>query len=81
MQPGWRVNDILLAARVLQTVPDRPAYSDEAEMRRVFGLVYDVFRCKLLIIVNRVFGSLLIKFAPRVRTPVNEHEPVNVHSL
>ncbi|XP_076248966.1 uncharacterized protein LOC143188523 [Calliopsis andreniformis] len=50
VQPGWRVNDILLAARVLKSIPDRPTYSDEAEMRRVFGLVYDVFRYKKILI-------------------------------
>lgn len=46
VQPGWRVNDILLAAKVLRKVQPSPMYSDEAEMRRVFGLVYDVLRCK-----------------------------------
>ncbi|XP_054012839.1 uncharacterized protein LOC128894853 [Hylaeus anthracinus] len=46
VQPGWRVNDILLAAKVLQRDSTGPAYSDEAEMRRVFGLVYDVLRYK-----------------------------------
>lgn len=46
VQPGWRVNDILLAAKVLRKVQPSPIYSDEAEMRRVFGLVYDVLRCK-----------------------------------
>lgn len=45
-EPGWRVNDILLAADVLRKVQPFPVYSDEAEMRRVFGLVYDVLRCK-----------------------------------
>ncbi|XP_076760908.1 uncharacterized protein LOC143429264 [Xylocopa sonorina] len=44
--PGWRVRDILLAADVLRKVQPSPTYSDEAEMRRVFGLVYDVFRYK-----------------------------------
>ena len=46
VEPGWRVNDILLAAGVLRRVQPAPEYSDEAEMRRVFGLVYDVLRCK-----------------------------------
>ncbi|XP_076623668.1 uncharacterized protein LOC143343051 [Colletes latitarsis] len=46
VQPGWRVNDILLAAKVLQRDSTSPTYSDEAEMRRVFGLVYDVLRYK-----------------------------------
>ncbi|XP_048515246.1 putative methyltransferase NSUN7 isoform X2 [Athalia rosae] len=47
IQPGWRVGDLILAAQVLQKQKS-PAigYSDEAEMRRVFGLVYDVLRYK-----------------------------------
>lgn len=46
VEPGWRINDILLAARVLQNTRPVPNYANEAEMRRVFGLVYDVLRCK-----------------------------------
>lgn len=46
IEPGWRLNDILLAVKVLRKTRPPPVYSDEAEMRRVFGLVYDVFRCK-----------------------------------
>ncbi|XP_033354713.1 uncharacterized protein LOC117236133 isoform X1 [Bombus vosnesenskii] len=50
VQPGWRVNDILLAAKVLRKVQPSPMYSDEAEMRRVFGLVYDVLRYKKIFV-------------------------------
>lgn len=46
IEPGWRVGDILLAADVLQGRSPAPTYRDEAEMRRVFGLVYDVLRCE-----------------------------------
>lgn len=50
MEPGWRLNDILLAAKALQgeSMPQQTSYNDEAEMRRVFGLVYDVLRCKYI---------------------------------
>lgn len=47
IEPGWRINDILLAARVLQNTRPSPSYANEAEMRRVFGLVYDVLRCEI----------------------------------
>ncbi|KAK2588890.1 hypothetical protein KPH14_001751 [Odynerus spinipes] len=43
-EPGWRVEDILLAAKVLEKGQIQPCYANEAEMRRVFGLVYDVLR-------------------------------------
>ncbi|XP_029178792.1 uncharacterized protein LOC114946465 [Nylanderia fulva] len=46
VEPGWRVNDIVLAAKVLQNARPSPSYANEAEMRRVFGLVYDVLRYK-----------------------------------
>lgn len=46
VEPGWRINDILLAAKVLQNTQPSPSYANEAEMRRVFGLVYDVLRCE-----------------------------------
>ena len=66
VEPGWRVNDILLAAAVLRRVQPVSEYSDEAEMRRVFGLVYDVLRCKSN---NTVLGLcnffLLIAFLHR----------------
>ncbi|KAG7211157.1 hypothetical protein KM043_010481 [Ampulex compressa] len=44
VRPGWRLKDILLAGKVLQRISPSPEYADEAEMRRVFGLVYDVLR-------------------------------------
>lgn len=47
VEPGWRINDILLAAQVLQNTRPPPIYANEAEMRRVFGLVYDVLRCEM----------------------------------
>lgn len=47
VEPGWRINDILLAAEVLQNARPSPNYANEAEMRRVFGLVYDVLRCEM----------------------------------
>lgn len=47
VEPGWRVNDIVLAAKVLQNARPSPSYANEAEMRRVFGLVYDVLRCEI----------------------------------
>lgn len=47
IEPGWRINDILLAAEVLQNTRPTPIYANEAEMRRVFGLVYDVLRCEI----------------------------------
>ncbi|XP_076225467.1 uncharacterized protein LOC116430442 [Nomia melanderi] len=50
VKPGWRVNDIISAAKVLQGDSTSLVYSDEAEMRRVFGLVYDVLRYKKIFI-------------------------------
>ncbi|KAI4493120.1 hypothetical protein M0802_009670 [Mischocyttarus mexicanus] len=47
IEPGWRVQDIFLAAKVLENKEEcQLFYTNEAEMRRVFGLVYDVLRYK-----------------------------------
>ncbi|XP_014235604.1 uncharacterized protein LOC106658253 [Trichogramma pretiosum] len=54
-EPGWRLRDILLASRLLIERCDQP-YSDEAETRRVFGLVYDVLRYKP--ILNRALDDV-----------------------
>ena len=52
---GWEAQDVVKAAQLL--LPDggvadgaagRVQFSDEEEMRRVFTLLYDVFRCKFL---------------------------------
>lgn len=65
--PGWRLSDILLAANVLQgnTTYDVSlttlTYSDEAEMRRVYGLVYDVLRCGYKINSLNLYKTMHIK--------------------
>ncbi|XP_011501526.1 PREDICTED: uncharacterized protein LOC105365130 [Ceratosolen solmsi marchali] len=48
-ETGWRLNDILLAAKVLMNSREEQHYTDEAEMRRVFGLVYDVLRFRKIL--------------------------------
>ncbi|XP_031772260.1 uncharacterized protein LOC100871303 isoform X3 [Apis florea] len=72
IEPGWRLNDILLAVKVLRKTSPPPVYSDEAEMRRVFGLVYDVFRYK------KIFTRALedIGFWQRNRAIKNEEKIV-----
>lgn len=62
IEPGWRLNDILLAAKVLRKAQPPPVYSDEAEMRRVFGLVYDVFRCNYNFRCNQIFIEIDYEF-------------------
>ena len=67
IEPGWRIGDIILAAKVLQKANPPPNYIDEAEMRRVFGLVYDVLRCELYQVLSLflyfefIFPDLLYK--------------------
>lgn len=53
IEPGWRVGDLILASKVLQKHTAPPIYADEAEMRRVFGLVYDVLRCEIINLCNQ----------------------------
>lgn len=49
----WPSSDIAKAARLLAAPPMDVAFIDEVEMRRVYSLIYDVFRCKFL---NLVFN-------------------------
>ncbi|GJQ86999.1 hypothetical protein Trydic_g12582 [Trypoxylus dichotomus] len=42
----WRVSDIAKAAALLLTPPQKIEFRDEQEMRRVYTLIYDVFRYK-----------------------------------
>lgn len=44
-EPNWTLNDILLAAKVLEGF-NSVTYANECEMRRVYALVYDILRCK-----------------------------------
>lgn len=42
----WTVSDIAKAGCLLSTPPRPVNFQDEQEMRRVYTLIYDVFRCK-----------------------------------
>lgn len=42
----WLVSDVVKAARLLSQPPLDVCFSNEHEMRRVYSLIYDVFRCK-----------------------------------
>jgi hypothetical protein len=43
----WTASDIVKAGCIL-TIPPRPLYfEDEGEMRRIYSLIYDVFRCNI----------------------------------
>lgn len=48
----WRLEDIARAGRLLKKPPLEVSFDDEFEMRKVFSMIYDVFRCKFL---NEVF--------------------------
>lgn len=45
----WTVTDIAKAACLLSTPPKETHFEDEQEMRRVYTLIYDVFRCNFLL--------------------------------
>lgn len=42
----WTVGDIAKAGGLLAIPPIQTNFEDEQEMRRVYTLIYDVFRCK-----------------------------------
>ncbi|KAL4710337.1 hypothetical protein ACJJTC_011153 [Scirpophaga incertulas] len=44
--PAWDIGQVLKAAGLLCKPPLQVKFEDEQEMRRVYSLIYDVFRCK-----------------------------------
>lgn len=42
----WTLDNICKAAQLLKNPPETVAFSNEHDMRRVYSLIYDVFRCK-----------------------------------
>lgn len=42
----WVLEDIAKAGKLLSKPPIPCTFADEQEMRRVYSLIYDVFRCK-----------------------------------
>nr|CAI5834844.1 unnamed protein product [Callosobruchus analis] len=44
----WTVSDIAKAGCLLCCPPKETSFEDEQEMRRVYSLIYDVFRCKFV---------------------------------
>lgn len=48
----WTVSDLAKAGCLLSTPSRNVNFEDEQEMRVVYTLIYDVFRCELIEIVN-----------------------------
>lgn len=42
----WSVEDVAKAGKLLKKPPIECQFNDEQEMRRVYSMIYDVFRCK-----------------------------------
>ncbi|XP_065079450.1 uncharacterized protein LOC135702356 [Ochlerotatus camptorhynchus] len=45
----WRLEDIARAGKLLKKPPLEVSFDDEFEMRKVFSMIYDVFRFKLVL--------------------------------
>jgi hypothetical protein len=44
--PPWGPRDLAKASRLLEKPPMSVSFEDDQEMRRVYSLIYDVFRCE-----------------------------------
>ena len=42
----WNVEDLAKSGKLLRKPPITCVFRDEHEMRRVYSMIYDVFRCK-----------------------------------
>lgn len=43
----WNLKDFSNAGKLMQKTPSPVRFYDEYEMRKVYSLIYDVFRCKI----------------------------------
>lgn len=43
---SWNLHDLTAAAKLLRRPPLPCQFDDEHEMRRVYSMIYDVYRCK-----------------------------------
>lgn len=46
MLSAWNLNDLTAAGKLLRKPPLPCHFDDEHEMRRVYSMIYDVYRCK-----------------------------------
>lgn len=42
----WSLRDLTMAGKLLRKPPLPCSFSDEHETRRVYSMIYDVYRCK-----------------------------------
>lgn len=42
----WNIKDISMAGKLLQKPPIHCRFDDEQEMKRVYAMIYDIYRCK-----------------------------------
>lgn len=45
----WKLDDLIKAAKLLRRPVIATKFENEHEMRRVYSMIYDVFRCKFRI--------------------------------
>lgn len=49
---NWSLEDLAKAGKLLRKPPIQCIFLDEHEMRRVYSMIYDVFRCKYYCILG-----------------------------
>jgi hypothetical protein len=71
VEATWTVPDIAKAGLLLTALPPPVCFADEEEMRRVYALIYDVFRCNLpaLLSMTSCSGHLAVWSRARSRHP------------
>lgn len=50
---SWDLKDLSMAGKLLRKPSIRCNFSDEHEMRRVFAMIYDVYRCKCKLFISK----------------------------
>lgn len=63
MLSAWNLNDLTSAGKLLRKPPLACHFDDEHEMRRVYSMIYDVYRCKHLKSSSIAWRSRCVLFA------------------
>lgn len=66
----WNLHDLTCAGKLLRKPPLPCHFDDEHEMRRVYSMIYDVYRCKFELLIQSFathnFTVANIAFLPNV---------------
>lgn len=74
---SWNLHDLTAAAKLLRRPPLPCQFDDEHEMRRVYSMIYDVYRCKWCRCIRK--GEVINWFATCATSNISQYSLDFVH--